>query len=59
MQGAVLAELLALWLAGHQLVGDEEETAALRERLLLWHMDAVRQLTIVNARIIEANGSRN
>ena len=38
MQGTALAELLALWLAGHQV------EAQVHEELLAAHMDAVRAL---------------
>jgi hypothetical protein len=41
MQGAVLADLLAIWLAGHHAGG---ETAAMRERLLAMHIGTVRAL---------------
>lgn len=41
--GAVLAELVALWIAGH--VADEKAwTEELRERLLTVHVDIVRDL---------------
>ena len=45
VQGAVLAELLALWLAGHL-------PSELREVLLSAHIEAVRGLTKVNAKIL-------
>lgn len=44
IQGAVLADLLAMWLAGH--VGPDAE--ALRAELLAMHIDAVRKLIPVN-----------
>ena len=44
MQGAALAELLAMWLAGHIVIGNETETKALRERLLAAQLDLVRKL---------------
>ena len=40
VQGAVLADLLAIWLAGHQ--------ADLREALLDVHIEKVRELVPVN-----------
>jgi hypothetical protein len=43
-QGAILAELLSLWLAGHP-----EE---MREDLLTGHVEMVRKLTVANAHIL-------
>lgn len=48
IQGAALADLLAIWLAGH-ITADPTETAKARERLLAMHMTLVRQLIRVNA----------
>jgi hypothetical protein len=50
VQGAVLADLLAIWLAGHHVAGDEDATRTMREELLAFHLTQVRQLTTVNAR---------
>lgn len=44
-QGAALADLLAIWLAGHP--------AEIREALLKMHVDKVRELVPVN---VEAKG---
>ena len=44
VQGAVLADLLATWLAGHQ----GEGAADLREELIRLHIEAVRELIPVN-----------
>ena len=52
VQGAALADLLAIWLAGHQVEGDLEATRTLRAELLAEHCRLVRQLVPVNARII-------
>ena len=41
VQGAVLADLLAIWLGGHHAGGD---TADLRDRLLEMHVSKVREL---------------
>lgn len=49
VQGAVLADLLAKWLAGHIFRGNPGETDALREKLLESHLDLVRRLIPVNA----------
>lgn len=49
VQGAVLADLLAMWLAGHIFRGNPGETDALREKLLESHLDLVRRLIPVNA----------
>jgi hypothetical protein len=50
LQGAVLADLLAIWLAGHHVEGDEDATRKFRAELLSDHLAAVRLLTGVNAR---------
>lgn len=44
VQGATLAQLLAIWLAGHVLPGRPELTEKLREELLLMHVESVRRL---------------
>lgn len=54
LQGGVLAELLALWLAGHRSINNPPSTDAFRERLLAEHIQAVRELTALNSRMIDA-----
>lgn len=49
IQGAVIADLLARWLAGHVIVGDPEGSARMRETLLKFHVEAVLELTKLNA----------
>ena len=49
VQGGVLADLLAIWLAGHIVRGDQAATDALREAVLAMHIDAVRQLVPIEA----------
>jgi hypothetical protein len=44
VQGAVCADLTAIWLAGHN--------KAMREALLIMHVEMIRELVTVNARII-------
>jgi len=44
VQGAVLADLLALWLFRHRVSGDKAATAAFREGLLEGHAERVREL---------------
>jgi hypothetical protein len=51
-QSAVLAELLSIWLAGHLVLGNEEQTSELRAQLLAAHCELVLDLTRINARII-------
>ncbi len=52
IQGAALADLLAMWLAGHHIKGDEHATRELRAKLLAMHCHTVRELFPVNARAI-------
>lgn len=48
VQGAVCADLLARWLAGHIVPGDEQKTKAVRERILKTHIEIVRRLIPIN-----------
>jgi hypothetical protein len=50
--GAALADLLAIWLAGHHVAGDEKATRTLRAELLAMHLLAVDSLVPVNAKIM-------
>ncbi len=52
VQGAALADLLAIWLAGHHVEGDEVATSGLRNTLLSMHVETVLQLIPINAREI-------
>jgi hypothetical protein len=52
VQGAVLVDLVAMHLAGHFIPGDRMTTRQLREELLKQHIDCVRKLISVNARMI-------
>jgi hypothetical protein len=45
-------QLLATWLAGHHVAGDEDATRTLRAELLAMHCTAVRVLTSINAKMI-------
>jgi hemerythrin len=47
IQGAALADLLAMWLAGHVAVGDPKASEAIRETMLATHIEAVRGLVRV------------
>jgi hypothetical protein len=51
MQGAILADLLACWIAGHVSPGDDEATKDHRELILQIHLAAVRALIPVNYRL--------
>jgi hypothetical protein len=53
LQGAALADLLAIWLAGHIAPGDPARTREMREHLLAMHVDEVRELIPVNAKIMD------
>jgi hypothetical protein len=53
IQGAVLADLVAMWLAGH-VANDPKESLAIRETMLEAHTNAVRGLIQVEYdRLIE------
>ena len=52
IQGAVLADLLATWLAGHHVPGDQDATRSKRAELLAMHCSTVRQLVPHNAKEI-------
>jgi len=52
VQGAVLADILAIWLAGHIVPGDKQATDALREDMLKTHLKQVRQLVELSHKII-------
>jgi hypothetical protein len=52
VQGAVLADLLAMWLAGHWIPGEVEETKEAREASLAHFVETVWQLVGVNAQIL-------
>lgn len=52
IQGAALADCLAIWLAGHHVPGDEDATRTMRAELLAMHCFKVRELVPINARII-------
>jgi hypothetical protein len=50
-QGAVLADLLAMWLAGHVIQGDPEGTKSFREQALEIHIVGVKALIDINYKI--------
>lgn len=52
IQGAALADLLAIWLAGHVYSGLPSTTATMREAFLLAHIERVRELVPINAKIL-------
>jgi hypothetical protein len=59
VQGAVLADLLAMFLAGHldpnEIGADAKpNTDQIREELLTLHIEKVRELTAINEKIILA-----
>ena len=47
MQGAVVADLAALWIAGHRVRGDRAEGDRAREELLELHAQHVRELIVM------------
>jgi hypothetical protein len=48
VQGAVLADLLAMYLAGHVQLGDPKATKRMREQVLKLHLTGVRALIDIN-----------
>jgi hypothetical protein len=56
VQSAVLAELLSIWLAGHWIAKQCEQTSLMRRALLSAHCSLVWELTLVNAEMMETNG---
>jgi len=46
LQGAVLADLTAIWLAGHRVVGGRAEGDRFREELIELHGRYVRELAL-------------
>lgn len=57
VQSATLADLLAIWLAGHVNLEDAAETERLRTSLLLAHMALVHDLVKPNADRIMAGAA--
>ena len=51
LQGAVLAELLSIWIAGH-VADTSANSAKLRREMLKMHVEQVRKLIPENAKII-------
>ena len=51
VQGAVLADLLAMWVAGHHVAGNPAATDEMRARLLSDHFEGVCKLTVINAHL--------
>jgi hypothetical protein len=48
VQGAALADLLALWLAGHVIVGNPRATERLRRKMLDMHLKTMWDLVPIN-----------
>jgi hypothetical protein len=59
VQGAVLAELLSLHLAGYWIKGNQQQTQELRDSLLIAHCAIVQGLTEVNAEILAPTCNEN
>jgi hypothetical protein len=56
LQGAVLADLLAIWLAGHVVEGLPEATRRLRAEILKLHLETVERLVEINAKRMGTDG---
>ena len=52
IQGAALADCLALWLASHYIPGNENSTRTMRAELLANHCSFVRELVPIHARMM-------
>jgi hypothetical protein len=52
IQGAVLADLLSIWLAGHVVRGDPQATKRWRRDILKIHLDSVRKLVPINFKAV-------
>jgi hypothetical protein len=52
IQGAALADLTAMWIAGHVAIGDPETTKARREAALAFHVKTVESLIPVESKLI-------
>ncbi len=52
IQGAALADCLAIWLAGHDIPGDRIATWEWRDDLMENHWVTVRDLISINAKIM-------
>jgi hypothetical protein len=57
--GAVLADVLSTWLAGHMIEGNQKATDKLRRGMLEFHIKRVRELIPVNERAILEKEARN
>jgi hypothetical protein len=51
VQGAALADLVAIWIAGHIVPDDPQATEAMRGKFLELHVETVRRLIPVNERL--------
>ena len=59
VQGAVLAELTAIWIAGYLVLGDTVESAKLREQMLALQVSTTRELIERIGQKPEHNGRDN
>ena len=54
VQGAALADLVSIWLAGHVVRGDPAATERWRNSILDLHVEVVRELTPINYQLLVA-----
>ena len=52
IQGAILADLLSMWVAGHFIPGDPRKTDELRRDVLAFHLSMIPTLIEINAKIL-------
>jgi hypothetical protein len=51
VQGAALADLVSIWLAGHVVRGDPKATERWRKDILAMHVETVRLLIPINYKV--------
>jgi N-dimethylarginine dimethylaminohydrolase len=54
-QGAILADLTAIWIAGHVERGNPAGTQRLRNQLVLHQLDYIDQLVPINAKLLRTD----
>lgn len=58
IQGAILADLLATWLAGHWIPGSKSDTQAVRRDVLAMHLEGVAELMALHSKEMGTDGDK-